>query len=74
MKKPIKKGFDIGDMRLNKSGTIGTEPIMKKGKMYTNVKLGKLGGFDIPHHSGKGTRARLNAAAEKSFFRSKASK
>lgn len=26
------------------------------------------------HHSGKGTRARLNTAAEKSFFKSKASK
>ena len=26
------------------------------------------------HHSGKGTRARLNTAAEKNFFNSKASK
>ena len=26
------------------------------------------------HHSGKGTKARLNTAAEKSFFNSKASK
>lgn len=26
------------------------------------------------HHSGKGTRARLETAAEKSFFKSKASK
>lgn len=27
-----------------------------------------------PHHSGKGTRARLNTAAEKHFFNSKYSK
>ena len=26
------------------------------------------------HHTGKGTRARLNTAAEKSFFRSQVSK
>ncbi len=28
----------------------------------------------IPHHSGKGTKARLNTAAEKHFFGSKISK
>lgn len=42
----------LSDIRLNKSGTIGTEPIAKldkKGNMrnYTEVKLGKLGSFSI---------------------------
>ncbi len=43
----------LGDMSLNSSGTIGTEPIgkVKNGKMkrYTEVKLGPLGKVDIPN-------------------------
>lgn len=52
-KSVIKTGpSKISDVRLNKSGTIGTEPIAKldkEGNMrnYTEVKLGKLGSFDI---------------------------
>lgn len=47
---------DLGDMRLNKSGTVGTEPIGKvqpnrSVKRYTEVKLGKLGKIDIPRSS-----------------------
>lgn len=43
----------LGDMRLNKSGTVGTEPTAKKNKdgsftNYTELKFGKLGKIDIP--------------------------
>ena len=40
---------------------------MMKGKM-----MGKKHNKEVKaHHSGKGTRARLETAAEKSFFKSK---
>lgn len=50
MQKMVNK---ISDMRLNKSGSIGTEPIAKRDssgrlRKYVQVKAGKLGGFDIP--------------------------
>lgn len=59
LKKTIKAFHDskgklnLGDMRLNKKGTVGTEPIMKMTKRgpkrFTEVKLGKLGKIDIPN-------------------------
>lgn len=47
---------DLGDIRLNKSGTIGTEPIGKvqpngSVKRFTELKFGKLGKIDIPRKS-----------------------
>ncbi len=39
---------NLNDIRLNKSGTVGTEPIAKNGNRYTEVKLGKLGAVDVP--------------------------
>lgn len=47
----------LNDIRLNKSGTVGTEPIMKNGKVRTEVKLGKLGSVRLP--SKKATEAKL---------------
>lgn len=44
----------------------------KMGVMHGNKETGK--GKEIEHHSGKGTRARLNTAAEKMMFGSKRSK
>lgn len=39
----------LNDLQLNKSGTVGTEPIQSpNGKTYTEVKLGKLGKVDVP--------------------------
>lgn len=39
-----------GDVRLNKSGTVGTEPISRPGdpQVRTEVKLGPVGSFQIP--------------------------
>lgn len=38
-----------GDMRLNRSGTVGTEPVTnKKGQRTTEVKLGRVGSFQLP--------------------------
>ena len=47
---------------MNKMGVMRGNKETAKGKMMTK------------HHSGKGTRARLNTVAEKSFFNSKVSK
>lgn len=48
----VPKRKNLSDVRLNKAGTIGTEPIAKKTKngyrKYTEVKLGKLGKVSIP--------------------------
>lgn len=57
---------NMGDLRLNKSGTVGTEPIgvpIGNGgmKRVTQVKLGKLGSFNIPDLSGKSTFTNPNA-------------
>ena len=45
----------LGDLQLNKSGTIGTEPIGKveNGRVdkYTDIKLGKLGAVEVPNPS-----------------------
>lgn len=46
---------NFGDMNLNKSGTIGTEPMgIPNGKggynRVTEVKMGSLGHFDIPNN------------------------
>lgn len=62
MQNPIKKFTEayhltrgkLDNMNLNKKGTVGTEPIGKVQpdgslKRYTEVKLGKLGKFDIPN-------------------------
>ena len=38
----------INDMSLNKSGTVGTEPISKGNSKYTEIKAGKLGKVDVP--------------------------
>jgi len=41
-----------GDVRLNKKGTIGTEPIRgRDGQTRTEVKLGGLGAVQIPTKS-----------------------
>lgn len=48
-----KKKLNIRDMSLNKSGTIGTEPISKGGKNYTELKFGKLGKIDLPSKKSK---------------------
>ena len=38
-----------GDMRLNKSGTVGTEPVTNsRGQRTTEFKFGKLGSFQAP--------------------------
>ncbi len=44
----------------------------KKGKQvfYASKNAGKIKGVE-KHHSGKGTKSRLNTAAEKHFFGSK---
>lgn len=49
------KTSHLDDVQLNKSGTVGTEPIGKPQKdgsikRYTEVKLGKIGKIDIPRH------------------------
>lgn len=46
---------NLSDMHLNKSGTVGTEPLgIPNGKggynRVTEVKLGSLGHFDIPNN------------------------
>lgn len=46
---------NLSDIRLNKSGTVGTEPMgIPNGKgginRVTEVKLGSLGHFDIPNN------------------------
>lgn len=38
----------LNDMSLNKSGTVGTEPISKGNNKYTEVKAGGLGKVDVP--------------------------
>lgn len=43
-------------------------------KMIATKEASKTPVVSAPHHSGKGTRARLNTAAEKTFFGSKFSK
>lgn len=47
LEKRIKRKAAFTDIRLNRKGTIGTEPIMKNGQMYTEIKLGRLGKIDI---------------------------
>ncbi len=47
------------------------------GKHYTYTKEGMKAAAqakEMKHHSGKGTKARLNTAAEKHMFNSKVSK
>lgn len=46
----------------------------KMGVMKGNKETPKGKAMDAKHHSGKGTRARLNTAAEKHMFGSKYSK
>lgn len=46
-------GFNINDVSLNKSGTVGTEPIGKPDgrggiNKFTELKFGSLGAVDIP--------------------------
>lgn len=46
---------NLSDMRLNKSGTVGTEPIAKPNgrggfNKFTELKFGGLGKFDIPNN------------------------
>lgn len=38
----------VNDMALNKSGTVGTEPITKGNNKFTSVKAGNLGHIDVP--------------------------
>lgn len=38
----------LNDMQLNRSGTVGTEPISKGNNKFTEVKAGRLGKLDIP--------------------------
>lgn len=49
--------FKLNDFRLNKKGTVGTEPIayMKNGVPHygTQVKLGKLGSVFLPRKNNK---------------------
>ncbi len=46
----------------------------KMGVMHGNKETEKGKEMEEKHHSGKGTKARLNTAAEKRFFGSKSSK
>lgn len=50
--------------------------VMVGGKMkhFPYTKAGKRAAKAAMHHSGKGTRSRLNTAAEKHMFNSKVSK
>lgn len=58
MLQTVRKSFglkmpNLGDMRLNKSGTVGTEPIGKPNAnggidKFTELKFGKLGSIDLP--------------------------
>lgn len=45
----------------------------KRGEsvFYASKNTGTIAGVEKAHHSGKGTRARLDTAAEKNFFRSR---
>lgn len=52
-----KSGIKLNDVRLNKSGSIGTEPMGRIGKSgamekFTEVKLGRLGKVDLPSKEG----------------------
>jgi len=52
----------------NKQDIVTPKQIVEAKKAKEPVKPEK------PHHTGKGTRARLNTAAEKMFYQSKFSK
>jgi len=54
---------------MNSMGVMHGNKTTEKGKMMEKKHTN-----DMKHHSGKGTRARLNTAAEKHFFKSKMSK
>lgn len=43
----------VNDLQFNKRGTVGTEPISKGNKKYTEVKAGRLGKLDVPMGSFK---------------------
>lgn len=48
-----KTANSLEDMRLNRSGTVGTEPILQRDRngnlrKYIEVKAGPFGKFDIP--------------------------
>lgn len=63
LKKEYGKNSKIPYMVMNKMGVMRGNKETAKGKE-----------MEKKHHSGKGTRARLNTAAEKKFFGSKYSK
>jgi len=57
---------DLSDVRLNRSGTIGTEPMATAdGKRYTELKLGKLGAVPLkkPNFVTKMKNGVINATA-----------
>lgn len=55
-----------------KDSSIPYKIMNKMGVMKSNKETAK--GKEMEHHSGKGTKARLNTAAEKNFFKNRMSK
>lgn len=56
----------INDVSLNKSGTVGTEPISKGNNKFTELKAGPLGKVDVP----MGTLKRKGSVPQRRTHRS----
>ena len=67
LKKEYGAKSKIPYMVMNKIGAMRGNKETAKGRMMEKKHVSE-------HHSGRGTRARLETAAEKSFFKSKASR